>query len=119
LQRVHRRTVCKDETGKEYNALEIFTHCIKYLKDHMLENINKKINGEIKVSDIDFVITVPAIWDDTAKMFMIAAADKVDPYICPYKLQCQPLTIINVYASLKCEIHQNGYGKSVFPTTSH
>ncbi|XP_062602142.1 heat shock 70 kDa protein 12A-like [Saccostrea cucullata] len=55
-------------------CLQIFTYCIQYLKDHMLENINKKITGQIKVSDIDFVITVPAIWDDTAKMFMIAAA---------------------------------------------
>ncbi|XP_062614718.1 heat shock 70 kDa protein 12A-like [Saccostrea cucullata] len=73
-ERVHRKTVCIDETGKEFNALQIFTYCIQYLKDCMLERMNIQVTGEIKVSDIDFVITVPAIWDDTAKMLMIAAA---------------------------------------------
>lgn len=102
FQRVHRRTVCVDETGKEYNALEIFTHCIRYLKDHMLENINKKINGEIKVSDIDFVITVPAIWDDTAKMFMIAAAETVGLNFCLVPPLTDTSSINHYYKCLLC-----------------
>lgn len=32
------------------------------------------------MDDIDFVLTVPAIWDDTAKMFMREAAVQVDTY---------------------------------------
>ena len=29
------------------------------------------------MKDIDFIITVPAIWDETAKMFMVEAVKKV------------------------------------------
>lgn len=73
-ERVNRETVCADENGKEFNALKIFTYCIDFLKTSLLEDINKTIKGEVKLADIQFIITVPAIWDDTAKMFMIEAS---------------------------------------------
>lgn len=73
-ERVNRATVCADEKGKEFNALKIFTYCIDFLKTSLLEDINKTIKGEVELSNIQFIITVPAIWDDTAKMFMIEAS---------------------------------------------
>nr|XP_022322385.1 heat shock 70 kDa protein 12A-like [Crassostrea virginica]XP_022322386.1 heat shock 70 kDa protein 12A-like [Crassostrea virginica] len=72
--RVNRQTVCADENGKECEAMTIFTYCINYLVESLLESVNKKITGKLEMKDIDFIITVPAIWDDTAKMFMIEAA---------------------------------------------
>ncbi|XP_062582493.1 heat shock 70 kDa protein 12A-like [Saccostrea cucullata] len=74
-KRVHRKTQCVAENGKSVDAIKVFTNCIKYMKDHLLKALQDKITGEIFMEDIDFVLTVPAIWDDTAKMFMREAAE--------------------------------------------
>lgn len=83
IQRVHRKTQCVDISGRSVDAASVFTHSIWYLKKHMLEALNESHAFEITIADIDFVITVPAIWDDTAKMFMREAAIKVSNlYLC-------------------------------------
>lgn len=66
----------KDITEKELPAVDIFAHAIKYLKDHLLEE-NTTQGTTIKDTDINWVLTVPAIWDDPAKQFMRKAAEKV------------------------------------------
>ena len=67
----------KDITGKkEVKAMEVFKHAIKYFRDLMLSTIDKKGLG-VKEANIRWVLTVPAIWSDPAKQFMIEAADKV------------------------------------------
>lgn len=59
-------------------ALDIFSISLKYLQDFMLEIMNKNIaSGVISKENIDFVLTVPAIWGDGAKFFMREAAIKV------------------------------------------
>lgn len=59
-------------------AMKIFSISIKYLKDSMLDTMNLRIaEGEILKKDIDFVLTVPAIWGDEAKRFMREAAIEV------------------------------------------
>ena len=68
-------------------AMEVFSICIKHLKDGLLEEINKKLTSDIMISDIDFVITVPAIWGDAAKMFMREAAVKVSLFIFRFIIQ--------------------------------
>lgn len=78
LQKLHRNTIIKDVTGKEMKAMDVFSICIKYLKDTMLSSMNKQIaEGNFIENDIDFVLTVPAIWGDEAKLFMREAAVKV------------------------------------------
>lgn len=68
----------KDVTGKEMKAMDVFSICIKYLKDAMLSEMNLQLaEGKIIENDIDFVLTVPAIWGDEAKLFMREAAVKV------------------------------------------
>ena len=74
---MNRQIVCADENGKECEAMTIFTFCINYLVESLLESVNKKITGKLEMKDIDFIITVPAIWDETAKMFMVEAVKKV------------------------------------------
>lgn len=64
--------------GKELPAVDIFSHAIKYLKDHMI-NEHRNRGTSIEDSDIHWVLTVPAIWDDPAKQFMRKAAGKVNP----------------------------------------
>lgn len=53
----------------------IFTLSIRYLKDHLLEVLGRTL--EINADDIDFVLTVPAIWSETTKVFMREAAIQV------------------------------------------
>lgn len=38
---------------------------------------SSNLGDKVTVDDINFVLTVPAIWDDTAKMFMREAAIRV------------------------------------------
>ena len=49
----------------------------------------------VNMEDILWVLTVPAIWDDTAKMFMKEAAKLVIIYAISY-MTCQMLLITNV-----------------------
>lgn len=66
----------KDINGKEMKAIDVFSKCIGYLKDHMFQSMKDKI-PDIQETDITYVLTVPAIWDDSAKQFMRKAAVSV------------------------------------------
>ncbi|KAI8485288.1 hypothetical protein Bbelb_370350 [Branchiostoma belcheri] len=71
-------TKIKDVNGKELPALDIFTHAMRYLKDHMLDAIKLTVSPEttLEPDDICWVLTVPTIWDNSAKQFMREAAYK-------------------------------------------
>ncbi|XP_076117897.1 heat shock 70 kDa protein 12A-like [Mytilus galloprovincialis] len=70
-----RKTMIKDDDGKEMPALEIFSMVIKYLKGHLLETLETRGTG-LDNNDIHWVLTVPAIWTEPAKQFMREAAEK-------------------------------------------
>lgn len=57
-------------------ALDIFSFAIKYLKDQAIGRLVKTLKN-VETNDIHYVLTVPAIWDDQAKIFMRKAAEKV------------------------------------------
>ena len=67
----------EDETGKKLKALTVFSLTIKYLIDDLIENLNKQIKNGVDKNDINWVLTVPAIWDEHAKQFMRTAAREV------------------------------------------
>ena len=69
----------EDVTGKHLLAIDVFAMSIKALKSHMLEVLDKEGNI-IKPQDIKWVLTVPAIWDDSAKLFMRKSAEKVSRF---------------------------------------
>nr|XP_022295601.1 heat shock 70 kDa protein 12A-like isoform X2 [Crassostrea virginica] len=71
---LHRNSEITDASGKRMKAMDIFSISIKHLKDRMLNELNKRVAATILETDIDFVLTVPAIWGDAAKMFMREAA---------------------------------------------
>ncbi|KAL3863801.1 hypothetical protein ACJMK2_005533, partial [Sinanodonta woodiana] len=67
----------KDISGKSVLALDVFSASIKYLKNHLLEVLNgKEEYVSILENDIHWVLTVPAIWNDSSKQFMREAAQK-------------------------------------------
>ncbi|KAL3863802.1 hypothetical protein ACJMK2_005534 [Sinanodonta woodiana] len=65
----------EDISGKSVLALDVFSASIKYLKNHLLEVLNgKEEYVSILENDIHWVLTVPAIWNDSSKQFMREAA---------------------------------------------
>jgi molecular chaperone DnaK (HSP70) len=77
MQDLSRSTTVKDINGRSMPAMRIFTMSIKYLKQHFTTTINKQKTGIVN-TDILYVLTVPAIWNDNAKQFMREAAEKVN-----------------------------------------
>lgn len=66
----------KDAGGKLLPAIKVFSLSIKALRDHLLDMLDTR--GTTMTSDeVLWVLTVPAIWTDSAKMFMRKAAIKV------------------------------------------
>ncbi|XP_060607112.1 heat shock 70 kDa protein 12B-like [Ruditapes philippinarum] len=63
------------ENGQKMDALTVFSLSIEYLKNHLLGMLNCSSLG-VEEHDITWVITVPAIWNDSAKKFMRKAAEK-------------------------------------------
>ncbi|XP_063415830.1 heat shock 70 kDa protein 12A-like [Mytilus trossulus] len=74
-RRITRDIKIKDLCGKEMEALNVFQCIIQFLKDKVFKHISDKIKG-IQENDIRYVLTVPAIWEDSAKQFMREAATK-------------------------------------------
>lgn len=58
-------------------AIDIFAMALKHLKEKALAVISDNTTVEYKLNDIQWVITVPAIWRPPAKQFMREAAVQV------------------------------------------
>jgi hypothetical protein len=69
-------TKVQDIRGRELPAVKVFSHAIKYLKDHLEGSLERK-GSLVQKEEIAWVLTVPAIWDDPAKFFMRKAAQDV------------------------------------------
>uniref|UniRef100_A0A3B4YFI2 Heat shock protein family A (Hsp70) member 12A.2 n=1 Tax=Seriola lalandi dorsalis TaxID=1841481 RepID=A0A3B4YFI2_SERLL len=66
--------------GKSMNALKVFTSALSYLKENALTTISTKAGKTFIASDFTWVLTVPAIWDPSAKQFMREAATRVTTF---------------------------------------
>jgi molecular chaperone DnaK (HSP70) len=73
---LNRDTKLTAANGVDFPAKTIFGHGISFLKNHALENF-KRAGKNLEESEIQWVITVPAIWTDAAKQFMREAAQRV------------------------------------------
>ena len=78
LQNLNMESTLKANNGRHVKALEIFTHAIHYLHARALEVIQERTGDEhFNSADIQWVLTVPAIWKPAAKQFMREAAYQV------------------------------------------
>ncbi|XP_060600608.1 uncharacterized protein LOC132754036 [Ruditapes philippinarum] len=76
-EKINRNLMLKDEMGRSLPAIDVFAMSIRFLKDDVLENCNKGRAGiKIVTQDVQWVLTVPAIWNDGAKQFMRESALK-------------------------------------------
>ena len=55
---------------------DILSETIKYLKSHMVHAFQSR-GIELKIQDVRYVITIPAIWSDAAKQTMRNCAIQV------------------------------------------
>uniref|UniRef100_A0A8C6UN95 Heat shock 70 kDa protein 12A n=1 Tax=Neogobius melanostomus TaxID=47308 RepID=A0A8C6UN95_9GOBI len=61
--------------GRTMKAMTVFTEALRFLKEDALKTISTNSNNcEFLPGDFTWVLTVPAIWDDSAKQFMREAA---------------------------------------------
>lgn len=68
--------ILEDVRGQPLPAIDVFSLSIQALKDHLDSAIAVK-NLELDKKKTKWVLTVPAIWTDTAKQFMRKCAEKV------------------------------------------
>ena len=66
----------KEKGGKEISAKLLFSSCIRYLKEHFRKTIDERQIG-VQEDKIKWIITVPAIWNDSCKQFMRESATEV------------------------------------------
>lgn len=76
---------CRDITGKTLEVGQIFTHCIKFLKESMFQQVESVFQG-IRDDDIEYVLTVPAIFGENSKMFLREASVNVRMFISSFVL---------------------------------
>ena len=65
-------------SGRSMPAATIFAHAMRYFGTCCLQELQEQaISPAVTVEDIQWVITVPAIWRQSAKQFMRYAALQV------------------------------------------
>lgn len=63
--------------GVKLPALFVFAQALNYFKMQCLQEICDRSTANVSVRDIQWVITVPAIWRPSAKQFMRRVAMEV------------------------------------------
>ena len=74
--KLDRNLMLTASNGKQMKAFEVFGAAIHFLKEHFLKTLNNQGN-RITVNEVRWVLTIPAIWDDSAVQFMRESAGKV------------------------------------------
>ena len=76
MQTINREMKVKARNGKEYYLVEVIAHILKFLKDALINKMRRS-DWDLKATDFDWVITVPAIWRAKGKQMMREAGYKV------------------------------------------
>lgn len=71
---LNRNSLLSARNGKSMRALEIFSKALGFLKDKALQRIHQQSGVEYTEREVRWVVTVPAIWKQSAKQFMREAA---------------------------------------------
>jgi len=79
LQQLSRETMIKAANGRAHPALDVFTHALRYFRQHALQELGDQASTSLVDGDVRWVITVPAIWKSPARQFMRLAAVQVTP----------------------------------------
>ena len=78
FQTLNSRTVIKAANGRSVEANTVFSRSINFLKDEAIKVIRQRTGDDyFSADDVQWVLTVPAIWTPRAKQFMREAAYEV------------------------------------------
>ncbi|KAH3769786.1 heat shock 70 kDa protein 12A-like [Dreissena polymorpha] len=112
-----RHSMLEDVTGKPINSMMVFSSVIKYLHDDLLKSLNSQNTGGIEKGEINWVLTVPAIWDENAKQFMRIAAREagIDMGRLSLALEPEVAAIYCLDANLARSHHSSGSEISTLP----
>lgn len=59
-----------------FKAIDVFALSLKFIKEDLDESL-RNTGYDIEEKEIQWVITIPAIWNPRSKQFMRMAAEKV------------------------------------------
>ena len=76
FQSFDRDFAIEDHLGRHFKAVDVFARSIESLKKEC-SNCLKENNLKVSDDEIDWVLSVPSIWDESAKQFMRTAAAQV------------------------------------------
>lgn len=86
--------------GKKMSALKVFSEAIRYLKEQLDEELEKRLvvkdhegksmQQDSWADDVRWVLTIPAIWSNEAKQFMRMAAEQAGIAKNQLKLALEP-----------------------------
>lgn len=78
LQNINRMTTVESDNGKKYYLRDVIAHSLHYLVSKALASVNSYLviqnMSRLSAKDIDWVLTVPAIWKASGKQMMREAA---------------------------------------------
>lgn len=69
-----------DDQNNMFKAIDVFALSLEFFKDDLDKEL-KKTGYDIEDDEVQWVITIPAIWNPRSKQFMRIAAEKV-LYLC-------------------------------------
>lgn len=78
LQNEDSDMMLEDVTGKIVPAIDVFALSIKALVNHLMYTLTQGTG--VTLDDIQWVLTVPAIWTDNLMQFMRTSSEKVCIY---------------------------------------
>ncbi|XP_071124637.1 heat shock 70 kDa protein 12A-like [Mytilus edulis] len=115
-RRITRDIKIKDELDKEMDAIKVFQSVIQFLKDHLFKSISDEIKG-IQENDLHYVLTVPAIWEDSAKEFMREAATMAGIKTGQLSIALEPEAASIYCQHLKTDRQEDAKEKNAFAQT--
>ncbi|KAL4230976.1 Heat shock 70 kDa protein 12A [Mactra antiquata] len=72
-KKIVRQLEVQDDRGRKLPGMKVFAAVINFLMNHLLTALKKR-GTLVDIKDIHWVLTVPAIWVDSAKQFMRESA---------------------------------------------
>lgn len=96
--------------GQRVLAYLVFGHALRYFKDSCLKAVNESFVGggtAVTAEDVQWVITVPAIWRQSAKQFMRYAATEVSRHaveLCIVLFVCMFVQRVLGSLGLSCKL---------------
>ncbi|XP_065939319.1 heat shock 70 kDa protein 12B-like [Magallana gigas] len=115
LQSEDQEVLIEDETGKSLPAMVVFSESLSYLKQSVIDCVSKQLIG-IELTDIKWIVTVPAIWSDPAKAFMRKAALEAGIYSKMLTIVLEPEAAATFVKHLPVERRVDGQEGDVFKT---